>query len=52
MVGERARDVAAKYGLSAARISQLRREFYHDWWLFCGELPAVAIPCRLNAGDF
>jgi hypothetical protein len=44
MVGERARDVAAKYGLSAARISQLRRELYHDWWVFCDELPSVPTP--------
>jgi len=37
MVGERALDVADKYGLSPARISQLRREFLLDWELFCGE---------------
>ena len=30
MLGERTRDVAAKHGLSAARISQKRREFCHD----------------------
>ena len=33
--GERAIDVANKFGLSAARVSQKRREFYHDWSTFC-----------------
>ena len=40
MVGERTLDVADKYGISPARISQLRREFCQDWRSFCGELPA------------
>jgi hypothetical protein len=39
MVGERTLDVARRYGLSAGRISQLRRVFHHDWLAFCGELP-------------
>jgi hypothetical protein len=39
MVGERTLAVAAKYGVSAARISQKRREFCHAWRAFCGELP-------------
>jgi len=39
MVGERTRDVAGKYGLSPARVSQLRREFQADWSRFCGERP-------------
>ena len=39
MVGERTLDVARKYGLSAARISQKRREFQEDWLAFCGEAP-------------
>jgi hypothetical protein len=39
MVGERALDVARRYGLSPARISQLRRDFHEDWLAFCGELP-------------
>jgi hypothetical protein len=43
MVGERTRDVAAKYGLSAARISQLRREFCRDWSAYWGEVPAVTV---------
>jgi hypothetical protein len=43
MVGERTLDVANKYGLSAARISQLRREFRRDWLAFWGELPAVRV---------
>ena len=37
-VGERTGDVARKYGLSAGRISQLRRAFCEDWTRFCGEL--------------
>jgi hypothetical protein len=36
-VGERTGDVARKYGLSAGRISQLRRAFCEDWARFCGE---------------
>ncbi len=39
MVGERTRAVAHKYGLSAGRISQLRREFCQGWRAFRGELP-------------
>jgi hypothetical protein len=39
MVGERTLDVARRYGLTPARISQLRRVFHHDWRAFCGELP-------------
>jgi hypothetical protein len=34
--GERTMDVASKHGLSAARVSQLRREFMEDWTRFCG----------------
>jgi hypothetical protein len=36
MVGERTMDVADNHGLTAARISQLRRDFYEDWTRFCG----------------
>jgi hypothetical protein len=39
MVGERTLEVARRYGLSPARISQLRRAFHHDWLSFCDELP-------------
>jgi hypothetical protein len=35
MVGERPGHVANKYGVSRARISQLRREFAADWERFC-----------------
>jgi hypothetical protein len=42
MVGERALDVANRYGLSPARISQLRRAFHQDWLAFCDELPEQA----------
>ena len=37
MAGERTGDVAARFGLSPARVSQLRREFYEDWLRFCGD---------------
>ena len=37
MAGERTLDVAAKHGLSPARVSQLRREFMDGWQTFCGE---------------
>jgi len=36
-VGERTGDVARKYGLSAGRVSQLRRAFCEDWAHFCGQ---------------
>jgi hypothetical protein len=39
MVGERTLDVARRYGLTPARISQLRRDFHKDWLAFCSELP-------------
>jgi hypothetical protein len=35
MLGERTMDVAERYGLTAARISQLRRDFHEDWTRFC-----------------
>ncbi len=37
MRGERTKDVCRKFGLTAGRISQLRREFQADWTRFCGE---------------
>jgi hypothetical protein len=37
MLGCRTLDVARKYGLSPARISQMRREFQADWLEFCGD---------------
>jgi hypothetical protein len=36
MTGERTSDVSTKFGLSPARISQLRRDFHEDWSRFCG----------------
>jgi hypothetical protein len=41
MRGERTLDVSRKYGLSPARISQLRREFHDDWSRFTAD-PAEA----------
>ncbi len=37
MLGDRTTDVAGRHGMSAARVSQLRREFRRDWRAFCGE---------------
>jgi hypothetical protein len=37
MKGERTKDVCHKYGLTAGRVSQLRREFHEDWTRFCGD---------------
>src|SRR5262249_28856071 len=37
MTDERTLDLAERYNLSPARISQLRREFMVDWLHFCGE---------------
>ncbi len=42
MVGESTARLARLFGVSAARISQLRREFHHDWHSFCGELAPQA----------
>ena len=36
MVGERTSQVAQEYGITAGRVSQLRREFHDDWARFCG----------------
>jgi DNA-directed RNA polymerase specialized sigma24 family protein len=44
MIGERALDVANKYRMSAARISQKRRAFCRDWSLFCGDGIPAAVP--------
>jgi hypothetical protein len=37
MIGERTRDVANKYKVSPARISQKRREYQQDWRNFWGD---------------
>jgi hypothetical protein len=37
--GHRTGELADAYGLSPARVSQLRRQFYLGWRSFCGELP-------------
>jgi hypothetical protein len=47
-VGERTGDVARKYGLSASRISQLRRAFCEDWARFCGETVPSGRPTACN----
>jgi hypothetical protein len=41
MLGERTLDVAARHGITAARVSQLRREFHDDWEFFCAAPPQV-----------
>jgi hypothetical protein len=33
-------ELADAYGLSPARVSQLRREFHQSWQTFCGDRPA------------
>ncbi len=38
MNGDRTQDVSHKHGTSPARVSQLRREFHHDWHAFLGDL--------------
>src|SRR5262245_169802 len=38
-LGERTKDLAARYGTTQGRISQLRREFHDDWRRFTGEAP-------------
>jgi len=38
MTGESTATLARLFGVSAARISQMRREFHADWHSFCGEL--------------
>jgi len=37
MAGERTTDVADEFGLTAGRVSQLRRDFQQDWTHFCGD---------------
>jgi hypothetical protein len=41
-VGHRAKSLAGRFGLSEARISQLRAELYADWTSFHGECFTVA----------
>jgi hypothetical protein len=42
MVGESTAILARLFGVSSARISQMRREFHDDWHSFCGELAPQA----------
>jgi hypothetical protein len=37
MVGDRGMGIARKHGLTPARVSQLRRDFYTDWSRFCDD---------------
>ena len=46
MVGERACDVANKYRISPERISQKRREFCRDWFVYCGDDIPTSLPNR------
>ena len=46
MMGERAVDVANKYRISPARISQKRREFCRDWFVYCGDDIPTSLPNR------
>jgi hypothetical protein len=40
-LGHRTHDLAARFGVSPARVSQLRRELLHDWRRFHGESDAA-----------
>jgi hypothetical protein len=44
MLGERTGDVAARHGLTAGRVSQLRAQFRDDWMRFLGEEGIVGQP--------
>jgi hypothetical protein len=46
MMGERTLDVANKYKISAARISQKRREYRQDWQTFLGDEVPASLPNR------
>jgi hypothetical protein len=46
--GEPTRDVADKYGLSPARLAQLRSAFCQDWRAFCHQLSALAASSALD----
>jgi hypothetical protein len=46
MVGERTLDVATKYKVSPARISQKRREYQQDWRIFWDEDDTTSVPSR------
>ena len=37
---ERTQDLASKFGVSPARISQLRRDYHQDWCGFCEDAPS------------
>jgi hypothetical protein len=37
IVGDRGLDIARKHGLTPARVSQLRRDFYMDWARYCSD---------------
>ena len=36
-IGHRTRDAASKFNVSDGRISQLRKEFFHNWRRFVGD---------------
>ncbi len=42
VVGERTQHLARRFGISPARISQLRREYHDDWRRFTDEVGAVS----------
>jgi hypothetical protein len=46
MIGERTLDVANKYKVSPARISQKRREFLQGWHVFLGDDVPTSVPNR------
>ena len=48
MAGKPTLDGADKYGVTPARIAQLRREFCQGWRAFCDELSALAASSALG----
>jgi len=42
VVGEKTMHLARRFGISPARVSQLRREYHDDWRQFTGEVAASA----------
>ena len=50
MMGHSTKAMARRFGLTPARVSQLRRQFHQEWQAFIGEAevgnPSTIVPCR------
>jgi hypothetical protein len=42
MQGDRTQELSRSFGISPARVSQLRREFHDDWQRFLDDNPLAA----------